>query len=120
MKEPEYLRLKKQIQADYQHKLQALETIWNLANRSEHGTRNGATTSRRGDLQRAVREATEALGGELTVLRVEGWLQATYPDLAKGLSRSSISQALKRLTEAGELRLLQEGKGKRGATYQRA
>lgn len=119
MKEPEYLRLKRRIEADYQRRLDALTMVWEMARDSdaEHRSRG---TPRAGGVRQAVDAAVAAIPGEISVQVVERWIGQQHPDLRDGLKRPSLSQALKRLTNSGVLEVVNRGAGKRPTIYRKA
>ena len=118
MNERMYLRLKKQIEDEARRKLEALNTIWEMARttakRSDRLPGNGMMA--KGALIKAVRQALPAVRGNFTVKNIKEHLESDHPELVP-LKRASLSSVLKRLEEAGEVQLVHRGKGKAATLY---
>ncbi len=117
MNEREYFKLKQQIQAEYAEKLRALDLIWKMSQQATHRN-GGAVGIRRGQLLKSVRDVLALMPSEFSVGDIANLLRERNPDLQP--KRSSLSTLLKRLAKAGELGVVQVGRGKRGTTYRRA
>jgi hypothetical protein len=117
MREREYLRLKRQIEAEYRQKMEALELVWKMsgkvAGRPERIPRVA--------LQQLVRafldEAHEAHDDEFTVDEVFKYVRLQTPGVV--LNRASLSGVLQRFVRNGELELVSRGKGSKPSRYRR-
>jgi hypothetical protein len=114
MREREYLRLKRQIEAEYQQKMEALELVWKMsgkvAGRPERIPRVA--------LQQLVRAfLDEAHDGEFTVDEVFKYVRLQTPGVV--LNRASLSGVLQRFVRNGELELVSRGKGSKPSRYRR-
>jgi hypothetical protein len=114
MREREYLRLKRQIEAEYRQKLEALELVWKMsgkvAGRPERIPRVA--------LQQLVRAfLDEAHDGEFTVDEVFKYVRLQTPGVV--LNRASLSGVLQRFVRNGELELVSRGKGSKPSRYRR-
>lgn len=118
MTQAEYERLKRRIQEEYHANLEALERVWKMAAKSGAGEGDSpAARHKKGRLKEAVREAVTGLQDGFTATDVIDVLQKLYPDL--DTSHASVSSTLRRLTESGDIALIQEGSGQRAGTYRR-
>jgi hypothetical protein len=114
MREREYLRLKRQIEAEYRQKLEALELVWKMsgkvAGRPERIPRVA--------LQQLVRAfLDEAHDDEFTVDEVFKYVRLQTPGVV--LNRGSLSGVLQRFVRNGELELVSRGKGSKPSRYRR-
>jgi hypothetical protein len=114
MREREYLRLKRQIEAEYRQKMEALELVWKMsgkvAGRPERIPRVA--------LQQLVRAfLDEAHDGEFTVDEVFKYVRLQTPGVV--LNRASLSGVLQRFVRNGELELVSRGKGSKPSRYRR-
>ena len=114
MREREYLRLKRQIEAEYRQKLEALELVWKMsgkvAGRPERIPRVA--------LQQLVRAfLDEAHDDEFTVDDVFRYVRQQTPAVV--LNRASLSGILQRFVRNGELELVSRGKGSKPSRYRR-
>jgi hypothetical protein len=118
MHEREYKRLKRQIQAEYDEKLKALDMVWKMsggiAPNSSKSVRGG-----KGALLEAVRLALPRLSGEFSVKDVEKQIQSDNPTLT--VKRASLSSTINRLAlDKDGIVLVLKGKGKRPTIYKRS
>ncbi len=112
MNEREYQRLRARIEREYREKLQALDTVWKMARQeTAKASANGAA---KGALLEGVRYVVPTLNGDFTLRDVERAMRTAGLTVPK---RASLSSALKRLAEGGELETVQPGKGKRASIY---
>jgi hypothetical protein len=114
MREREYLRLKRQIEAEYRQKMEALELVWKMsgkvAGRPERIPRVA--------LQQLVRAfLDEAHDDEFTVDEVFKYVRLQTPGVV--LNRASLSGVLQRFVRNGELELVSRGKGSKPSQYRR-
>jgi hypothetical protein len=114
MREREYLRLKRQIEAEYRQKMEALELVWKMsgkvAGRPERIPRVA--------LQQLVRAfLDEAHDDEFTVDEVFKYVRLQTPGVV--LNRASLSGVLQRFVRNGELELVSRGKGSKPSRYRR-
>jgi hypothetical protein len=112
MRERDYLRLKRQIEAEYRRKLDALEMVWSLAG----GSHGRVATPQRAAVQSLVRRfLDEWRGGEFSLENVVQHIHQNAPNLA--INRASLSGALRRLALSGDIEIVSMGKGARASRY---
>jgi hypothetical protein len=112
MRERDYLRLNRQIEADYSYRLEALELIWQMA-RSGRPVKPPRTA-----VQQLVRAFLNGWAGEeFSLDEVVKYIRQTAPNLA--VNRTSISGVLRRLAINGELEVISQGKGNKPSRYRR-
>ncbi len=85
----------------------------------EYESPNGAhrVLSDRGTLTKAIREVLPEIQGLITVNNVIDAVNLKSPGLIKQGKASSVSRALRRLTDDGILEILKKGHGKRPSEY---
>ena len=121
MNQREYERLKSQAQAEYRRTIEAIERVWQMSGgATRKGPTHGDSTTRKGKIKDAVRQAVAELSGEFSVRDIEKQIQDDDPELAAKIKRPSLSSALKRLEADEEIVLVTPGSGKRASTYRRA
>jgi len=114
MREREYLRLKRQIEAEYRQKLEALELVWKMSGKVAGRPERIARVA----LQQLVRAfLAEAQGDEFTVDEVFRYVRQQTPGVV--LNRASLSGILQRFVRNGELELVSRGKGSKPSRYRR-
>jgi hypothetical protein len=114
MKEREYLHLKRQIEAEYREKMQALDLVWRMAGKPEQR----AGRFPRNAIQQLVRTfVSEWRDGDFSVDEVFKYLRQQAPSAV--LNRSSVSKALRRLVLNRELEITAQGKGSKPSQYRR-
>jgi hypothetical protein len=116
MREPEYRRLRRKIEAEYQEKLKALDLVFRMSGGAS--AKNGDQNARKskGAVSQAVRNALSRIGGEFDVRDVEKQIKINDP--TSNFKRASISSTLKRMAEDGdEIICTEKGKGKRVSKY---
>lgn len=116
MNDREYRRLKHQIEAEYQQKIHALEMVWTMANRArrnETGVRSDRP--RKGALLALVRNVLPQMRGEFTQHTVLEKLRENNQTM--DIKRASMSATLRKLSDDGEIELLELGSGKRPSRY---
>jgi len=74
---------------------------------------------RRFSVIREIRDALPDLGGDITQGQVRQKLAEKFPDQVARIQPASVSSALRRLLEAGELELVSEGSGSDPNVYRR-
>ena len=102
----------------YEENRRAIDALWQQC--GSPGSAQSATAILRkqhGNLIEAVRHSARRIPGSFTLQDVETRLRAEQPLLMAQSSRKSISTALRRLYEARELALIQEGRGTKPARY---
>lgn len=120
MKEKEYRNLKTQIEAEYHRKVEALETIWQMA--GGDANKLGSQPDKRfgkGSLLKAVRHALEQVKGEFTLRDVQEKIAFADSTFAATVKSASLSSTLKRLEKDRELEIVERGKGKRASKYRK-
>jgi hypothetical protein len=115
MKEPEYRRLKRKIEDEYQEKLKALDMVFRMSGGASTKNDKQAGRESKGAVPQAVRNALQRMTGEFTVREVEKQIKIADPTSA--FKRASISSTLKRLAKDEEIVCIEEGKGKRGSKF---
>jgi hypothetical protein len=118
MRKSEYLRLKKQIEAEYRHKLESLETVWHMVSTNGSSADGDDGPKRRnGGLNSAIKALLPALKLEATFNQptVLELLKERSPEL--GATSASVSSALRRLEQDGLIGLVERGAGQRATTY---
>ncbi len=146
LNEKEYLRLRAQIEAEYQTKLSALNTVWRMAKkgappRHKRVVRPDADGERqpllihetqqevrepsgqqygRGQLLKAVKGVVDSMAhGDFNVLQIRDLL--AHADRENGDAKiPSISHALRRLEGRGVIELVKKGEGRRPTLYRKA
>jgi hypothetical protein len=118
MREPEYKRLKRKIESEYQEKLKALDMVFRMSGGISTKNNNQDARKTKGAVPQAVRNALQKITGEFTVRDIEKQMKADDPTSA--FKRASISSTLKRLAKDEEIVCVVEGKGKRASKYRRA
>jgi len=114
MREREYLRLKRQIEAEYRQKLEALELVWKMSGKVVGRPERIARVA----LQQFVRAfLAEAHDDEFTVDAVFRYVRQQTPGVV--LNRASLSGILQRFVRNGELELVSRGKGSKPSRYRR-
>ena len=114
MREREYLRLKRQIEAEYRQKLEALELVWKMSGKVAGRPERIARVA----LQQFVRAFfAEAYDDEFTVDDVFRYVRQQTPGVV--LNRASLSGILQRFVRNGELELVSRGKGSKPSRYRR-
>jgi len=114
MREREYLRLKRQIEAEYRQKLEALELVWKMSGKVGGRPERLARVA----LQQFVRAFfAEAYDDEFTVDDVFRYVRQQTPGVV--LNRASLSGILQRFVRNGELELVSRGKGSKPSRYRR-
>jgi hypothetical protein len=116
MREPEYRRLKKKIEAEYREKLNALDMVFRMSGGASPKNGDQGGRKSKGAVSQAVRNALPRISGEFGVLEVEK--QIKLDDPISSFKRASISSTLKRMAVDGELTCT-PGKGKRASKYRR-
>ena len=114
MREREYLRLKRQIEAEYRQRLEALELVWKMSGKVGGRPERLARVA----LQQFVRAFfAEAYDDEFTVDDVFRYVRQQTPGVV--LNRASLSGILQRFVRNGELELVSRGKGSKPSRYRR-
>lgn len=116
MNEREFNRLRTQIKAEYQKKLEALDMVWKMCG----GATKGSRTPPRGALASAVRQAVDARAGTFTVRDIEHTVCEANPGMATTVNRTSVSSALKRMANDDLITIASLGRGKRATIYDKA
>jgi hypothetical protein len=117
MREPEYKRLRRKIEAEYHEKLKALDMVFSMSGGASDRNGGQETRKSKGAVSKAVRYALPKISGEFGVREVEKQIKIDDPTTT--FKRASISSTLKRMATDGEIVLTGEGKGKRASKYRR-
>jgi len=115
MREPEYRRLKRRIEAEYHEKLKALDLIFRMSGGSSTVSGEKSSRTSKGAVSEAVRNAVSRMTAEFGVREIEDQIRKDDP--TSNVKRASISSTLKRMATDEEIKLTEEGKGKRGSKY---
>jgi hypothetical protein len=114
MREREYLHLKRQIEAEYREKMEALDLVWRMAGKPEQRAGRLPRTA----IQQLVRTFVSGWrDGDFSVDEVFNYLRNQAPSAV--LNRSSLSKALRRLVLNRELEITSQGKGSKPSRYRR-
>lgn len=105
------------LEATFRENLRAIESLRDQVFRAPPIVAAAQFHKQHGDLIEAVREAALRLSDGFTLKDVEQLLRSERPFLMLQSSRKSISTALRRLYEARELVLIEEGRGTKPASY---
>lgn len=103
--------------------LAALETNIELLGRAielfEQELEPGASAETPKTLFEAIEGIADGLDGAFDINDVQEALRETYPALCRGgqINPTTVSGALRKLTERGQLELVEPGRGKRAARY---
>ena len=119
MNERDYLRLKRQTEEECRRKLEALETVWEMAKKNaskEHAPL--AEMVERGDLREAILEAIHQITHDFTVEHVLAKIRAVDPALGEKAKSSSVSSALNRMVPS-DLELVLKGAGRKPSVYRK-
>lgn len=114
--EREYRRLRQQIEDDYRRKIDALEIVWKMSADTTNGVSRSDGPIKRGTIDTLVRSVISRMTGTFSPRDVMDEIHRT-PDVPVGISRSSVSSALKRLADEDLLYVVEVGKGKRASRY---
>ncbi|MDZ4819346.1 MAG: hypothetical protein SGJ20_10275 [Planctomycetota bacterium] len=131
MNEREYLRLRQEAKKEYHRKLEALEMVWEMANKSsppsdakpriERRKIAGAAVARIDSPLRANRQVVnQAILDAVTAMPVEFNSRQVVEAIGQSgeyLDRSTVSHALMRLCKLGKIALIREGSGKRPTEF---
>ncbi len=112
MYEREYLRLKKEIEDRCRKDLEALERVWQLSKRDEPDNK-----IKRGDLQNAIVRVVSELKQDFTAEQVLARLKTAAPEIGEKTKASTVSSALKRMHENGEIDAVIRGIGRKPSVY---
>ncbi len=117
MNQKDYDRLKRQIEDRYRADLEALERIRELSNGSAPVSDASANPE---GLPDKVKQAVQEMGDEavFTKRTLTNHLRKSDPTIPQSI-QSAVGGILKRMKEAGEIRLVRVGKGKRATEYAR-
>ena len=116
MKEGEYLRLKRQTLAEYQKKIEAIETVWKLASKGKTG--KFAESGKRGGLTQEVRQIIESIRGNFTIRDIEAALKKA--DSKRAIRLPSLSTILLRLSSDSAIKIITSGAGRQPTVYSKA
>lgn len=126
MKEREFIRLRREIRADYHKKIEALELVWRMLNES------APPPDPKKKRPKAENPPSSQDGGQAhtqTAAQIKSVLglmdgQFTRNDVLRALRKqgieansSTVSHTLKRIESRGEIVLLSKGAGKRATVY---
>ncbi len=119
MKESEYNKLKREIEADYKTKLNALELIWKMAGEKKSRKLTSANiTNGKKKLTKCVSEVLEKHSGKFTATMVANWVRESNAAM-KEINIPSISNILKRMVDDDEIQVDVFGKGRNPFIYKK-
>ena len=122
MREAEYKRLKRQIEAAFRRDMEALDRVWKMASKqasphSRIASSNGAIAIEKGELSKAVEETVDTMvTGEFGLSDIERILKHAHYPWANQINRQSLSNALRRLC-GKRIERVAEGVGRKQARY---
>jgi DNA-binding transcriptional ArsR family regulator len=118
MNEREFLRLRRQLDEDYNRKVQALELVWEMACGPEPPPAHD-TPDKVGKVAYSaeILAILSKISSVFTVKDVEEAIKRDRPDIK--MDRSTISHTLKRAARDDQLAVVETGKGKRPTKYRR-
>jgi hypothetical protein len=106
------------LERTYAEQRHAIDALWEQFRTDKPASdQSGLFHKRHGNLIEAVRRSARRLSRTFTLQDVETHLRGEQPLLMAQSSRKSISTALRRLYEARELVLVEEGRGTKPAQY---
>lgn len=108
------MRLKREIEAEYRQKLEALELVWRMAGKSGGRPQRLPRTA----VQELVRAFLEQCReDDFSLDEVFKYVRQDAPNAV--VNRSSLSRVLQRLVINGELEMVSRGKGNKPSRYRR-
>ena len=115
MDEREYIKIKADIEADCQRKLEALETVWSLYK----GKPSADVTNRLppSSLTAVVRQAMPSLGEKFSIWEIQKQMEKLFP--AIHYKKNSLSGTLTRMHQRKEIEIVRKGEGTAPAVYKR-
>ena len=118
MKESEYNRLRRQIEDEYQQKIDALELVWDMANSQQPKRAKRKAPGKRqskGIADALVDAALEAFSDEAFIVKdVCEWIEK---EEGGEVDRTTLSHKLKARVIRGEIEIVSEGKGRKPTVY---
>lgn len=146
MKRAEYLRLKDKIEARYKRDMEALERVWAIANEGSQSTLTSETVheiveqaspaseeepaaaqnghggpAKRFSLRREIEKMLPEFGPgqDITQGEVRHRLERRFPDHGDFFHSASVSSALRRIAQSGDLVLVSTGSGNEPNRYRK-
>lgn len=116
MEYAEYVKLKSEIEADYQKKKEALEMVWRMSKRHENGHSTDGETYKT-TLSSNIREIIKGLPDQFDANDVEEGLKAIGVKLR---GRIALTNTLHRLYRRHELDVIKKGLGRTPGVYRKA
>jgi len=102
-------------QARFRESVAAIELVERMLKENSPPSNGEGTTQ----LTEAVRQEVRRFTGEFDLRDVLDALKLNYPHLCVGLQNTSVSGALRRIAEDGEIQKLNRGKGRTPSRYRR-
>lgn len=118
----EYLRLKKDIEYEYNRNLEALELVWKRSQNIFSSAHQGDATDQAGGeqpLSEAVRLVIAHMTSDFTADAVEAALRDHNYNEGKPVNRVSLTNTLHRLFRRGEIDLMRKGRGRTPSSYRK-
>lgn len=112
MDEKEYRRMLEELKRDYEKKVQALNTVWQM-----YQTKGETTpTASVADL---MREAIDKLEEPFHLWQVRNQIEADHPEAKGKIKTNTLSGHLTRMHKRGELEIVKKGYGTQPSSYKK-
>jgi predicted nuclease with TOPRIM domain len=112
MDEKEYRQMLEELKRDYEKKVEALNTVWEMY-------QNKGETTRTVSVADLMREAISKLGEPFHLWQVRNQIEADHPEAKGRLKVNTISGHLTRMQRRGELEVVKKGYGTQPSSYKK-
>lgn len=121
--------LKKKLLEQYKRDIDAINRVAELLQGATNGNGEHPVVERAPDLpqlrtrtrfvnvRQAVRYAAKRMDGEFGIDQIEKFIRETNADLAANMKREDVSFGLWKMAKEGELKVIQQGRGRRPSIY---
>jgi hypothetical protein len=116
MKEREYLQMRAKIKAEFEAKLAALDTTWQMFKPSANDPNNSPV--KKGQLAKLVGDATDKQIRQFTADDIVSEISRFNPGIQ--IKRASISTVLKRMEKEHKLEIVEQGLGRAATVFKNA
>ena len=127
MNRKEYQTLRDEAKREYESKLKALDTVWEMVHGKPPANNNNGSNSGNASATRewthniskrdAVREAMKTIPGEFNIHRVREALKNVHPAVEPEIADNQLSAIVSKLFELDELKQIRQKVGKAPAVY---
>jgi hypothetical protein len=126
MNRKDYQKLRDEAKREYDEKIKALDTVWEMVHGrppANSGGNNGNPASPAREWTHniskrdAVREAMKTIPGEFNIHRVRDALKAVHPTVEPEIADNQLSAIVSKLFELDELKQIRQKVGKAPAVY---